>query len=80
MAKVLVLYYSMYGHIETPEQIAAHLVVLRDIQKRTGGFTEFVPLGFIHERNMLYNFMGSRPGASMSEDLRMVAIGRLFFR
>ena len=70
----------MYGHIESPRQIANHLEILRDIQKDTGGFTEFVPLGFIHERNMLYNFMGSRPGPSMAEDLRMIAVSRLFLR
>jgi 7,8-didemethyl-8-hydroxy-5-deazariboflavin synthase CofH subunit len=70
----------MYGHIEKPRHIAEHLVLLRDLQKETGGFTEFVPLGFIHERNMLYNFMGARPGSSMSEDLRMIAISRLFLR
>lgn len=70
----------MYGHIEEPHHIASHLALIRDVQKETGGFTEFVPLGFIHERNMLYNFMGSRPGASMQEDLRMIAVSRLFFR
>ena len=45
----------MYGHIESPRHLAAHMGLLRDIQKRTGGFTEFVPLGFIHELNELYN-------------------------
>ena len=70
----------MYGHIETPVQIANHLALLRDIQKDTGGFTEFVPLGFIHERNMLYHHLGSRPGPSMTEDLRMIAVARLFLR
>ena len=70
----------MYGHVETPEQVAAHLGLLRDIQKRTGGFTEFVPLGFIHEKNVLFNHLGARPGASMSEDLRMIAVARLFLR
>jgi FO synthase len=70
----------MYGHIETPEQVAAHLGLLRDIQKRTGGFTEFVPLGFIHEKNVLFNHMNARPGASMTEDLRMIAVSRLFLR
>jgi FO synthase len=70
----------MYGHIETPEQVADHLGLLRDIQKRTGGFTEFVPLGFIHDKNVLFNHMGARPGASMSEDLRMIAVARLFLR
>ena len=45
-----------------PATSRTHLGLLRDIQKDTGGFTEFVPLGFIHERNMLYNRLGSRPG------------------
>ena len=70
----------MYGHIEKPIHVARHLELLREIQKRTGGFTEFVPLGFIHERNMLYNLMGSRPGPSPLEDLRMLAVARLFLR
>jgi len=70
----------MYGHIETPEHIANHIALLRDIQKDTGGITEFVPLGFIHEKNMLYNVLGSRPGASMSEDLRLIAVSRLMLR
>ena len=70
----------MYGHIEEKRHIAAHLDLIREIQKETGGFTEFVPLGFIHERNLLYNLMGSRPGPSMDEDLRMVAVSRLFLR
>jgi len=70
----------MYGHIEKPHHIAGHLELLREIQKETGGFTEFVPLGFIHERNLLYNLMGARPGPSMEEDLRMIAVSRLFLR
>lgn len=70
----------MYGHIEKPEHVANHLALLRDIQKRTGGFTEFVPLGFIHQRNALYNHMGARAGSSMAEDLRVVAVARLFLR
>ena len=70
----------MYGHIEKPHHIAGHLDLIREIQKETGGFTEFVPLGFIHERNLLYNLMGARPGPSMEEDLRMIAVARLFLR
>ena len=70
----------MYGHIEQPRHIAAHLELIRDIQKRTGGFTEFVPLGFIHDKNVLFNHMHARPGASMPEDLRMIAVARLFLR
>jgi FO synthase len=70
----------MYGHIESHEHVANHLGLIREIQKRTGGFTEFVPLGFIHERNILFNHMNARPGASMPEDLRMIAVARLFLR
>ena len=70
----------MYGHIERVEHVAAHLALLRDIQKQTGGFTEFVPLGFIHERNILFNHMGARAGSSMPEDVRLVAVARLFLR
>jgi 7,8-didemethyl-8-hydroxy-5-deazariboflavin synthase CofH subunit len=70
----------MYGHVETVEHVANHLNLLRDLQKETGGFTEFVPLGFIHERNILFNHLESRPGASMPEDLRLIAVSRLFLR
>jgi 7,8-didemethyl-8-hydroxy-5-deazariboflavin synthase CofH subunit len=70
----------MYGHIEEPLHVARHLGLLRDIQKETGGFTEFVPLGFIHERNILFNHLGARPGSSAAEDLRIVAVARLFLR
>ena len=70
----------MYGHIESARHLAAHMGLLRDIQKRTGGFTEFVPLGFIHELNELYNVLGSRPGPGFYEDIRIVAVARLFLR
>ncbi len=70
----------MYGHIESPRHIAGHLELLRGIQKQTGGFTEFVPLGFIHHKTRLYNEQGSRAGATMPEDLKLVAIARLFLR
>ncbi len=70
----------MYGHIETPGHVARHLGLIREIQRRTGGFTEFVPLGFIHEKNVLFNHMDARPGASVSEDLRLIAVSRLFLR
>ncbi|MGI9592924.1 MAG: 5-amino-6-(D-ribitylamino)uracil--L-tyrosine 4-hydroxyphenyl transferase CofH, partial [Myxococcota bacterium] len=70
----------MYGHIESTRQVANHLTQLRDIQKETGGFSEFVPLGFIHERNILFNHLNARPGSSALEDLRLVAVARLFLR
>ena len=68
----------MYGHIETPEHVAAHLGLLRDIQKRTGGFTEFVPLGFIHEKNVLFNHMNARArrvdGRGPADDRRLAPL------
>ena len=70
----------MYGHIESPRHVAAHMGLIRDIQKETGGFTEFVPLGYIHDLNELYNVLGSRPGSTASEDLRIIAVARLFMR
>jgi FO synthase len=70
----------MYGHIEQVSHVARHLALLREIQQETGGFTEFVPLGFIHERNILFNHMGARAGSSMPEDVRLVAVARLFLR
>jgi FO synthase len=70
----------MYGHVEKPHHVSHHLDRIRELQKRTGGFTEFVPLGFIHHNTALYRDHGARPGASMPEDLRMIAIARLFLR
>ncbi len=70
----------MYGHIEKPEHVAAHMDLLRNLQKETGGFTEFVPLGFIHEKNLLGNVGFSRPGPSAADDLRLIAVARLFLR
>jgi FO synthase len=70
----------MYGHIERASHVAQHLALLRRIQQQTGGFTEFVPLGFIHEKNVLFNHMGARAGSSMPEDVRLVAVARLFLR
>jgi FO synthase len=70
----------MYGHIESARHVAAHMGLIRDIQKETGGFTEFVPLGYIHEMNELYNVLGSRPGSTASEDIRIIAVARLFMR
>jgi len=70
----------MYGHIERAEHVAAHLDLLRSLQKATGGFTEFVPLGFIHEKNLLGNIGFSRPGPSAADDMRLIAVARLFLR
>jgi FO synthase len=70
----------MYGHIEKPHHVAAHLHTIRELQKETGGFTEFVPLGFIHEKNALGHAEISRPGPSAADDLRLIAVSRLFLR
>ncbi|HYL61824.1 MAG TPA: 5-amino-6-(D-ribitylamino)uracil--L-tyrosine 4-hydroxyphenyl transferase CofH [Candidatus Methylomirabilis sp.] len=67
----------MYGHVEEPADWVRHLLLLRGIQKRTGGFTEFVPLGFIHQNTRLYRHGGARPGARREEHLRVHALSRV---
>src|SRR5712692_9219548 len=67
----------MYGHVEEPADWVRHMLLLRSIQKRTGGFTEFVPLGFIHEKTRLYRHGGARPGAKRDEHLRVHALARV---
>jgi len=69
----------MYGHVEEPADWVRHMLLLRAIQKRTGGFTEFVPLGFIHENTRLYRHGGARPGAKRDEHLRVHALARVLF-
>ena len=44
----------MYGHLESPTERMAHLGLLRSVQKETGGFTEFVPLSFVHSEAPLF--------------------------
>nr|WP_303715478.1 5-amino-6-(D-ribitylamino)uracil--L-tyrosine 4-hydroxyphenyl transferase CofH [Methanoculleus marisnigri] len=68
----------MYGHCETEADRARHFAVLREIQDDTGGFTEFVPLSFIHKNTPLYRAGLARPGATGREDLLMFAVSRLF--
>lgn len=71
----------MYGHIETTEHWLNHLILLRDIQKETGGFTEFVPLGFVHTHTDLYKHGAHnavvRPGPTEEEHLKIHALARL---
>jgi len=67
----------MYGHVEEPADWIRHMLLLRTIQKRTGGFTEFVPLGFVHENTRLYRQGGARPGANREEHLRVHALARV---
>ena len=68
----------MYGHIETVEHRAKHLKILRDLQDRTGGITEFVPLSFIHQNTPLYRHGVVDGGPSHDEDELVVAVARLF--
>jgi len=68
----------MYGHCESDEDRARHLAILREIQDETHGFTEFVPLSFIHMNTPIYKKGTARAGATGREDLLMVAIARLF--
>lgn len=69
----------MYGHIETPLHWARHLIRVRDLQERTGGFTEFVPLPYVHMEAPLYLKGKSRRGPSFREALLMHAVARLVF-
>jgi FO synthase subunit 2 len=68
----------MYGHCETEEDRAVHLSIIRRIQDETMGFTEFVPLSFVHQKTPLYNQGLARAGATGREDLLMTAVSRLF--
>jgi FO synthase subunit 2 len=70
----------MYGHVETPAHWVRHMALLRDIQKDTGGFTEFVPLSLIHSEAPMYAkalVPGVRPGATGLEVIRMHALARV---
>ena len=67
----------MYGHTELPEDWVRHILLLREIQKETGGFTEFVPLGFIHSQTKLFQIGGARAGRSEREDLIIHALARV---
>ncbi|MGB8771881.1 MAG: 5-amino-6-(D-ribitylamino)uracil--L-tyrosine 4-hydroxyphenyl transferase CofH [Candidatus Korobacteraceae bacterium] len=67
----------MYGHAETPEHWVNQLLLVRQIQSRTGGFTEFVPLGFIHDNTLLFAQGLSRAGATLEEHLKVHALARV---
>jgi 7,8-didemethyl-8-hydroxy-5-deazariboflavin synthase CofH subunit len=67
----------MYGHTERPEHWVRHMLLLREIQQETGGFTEFVPLGFIHSQTRLFQSGRARAGRSMHEDLIVHALARV---
>lgn len=68
----------MYGSCETSENRAEHLGILREIQDETHGFTELVPLTYIHTNTPLFKAGITRAGATGREDLLMIAVSRLF--
>jgi FO synthase len=69
----------MHGHIDHPIALARHYEVLREIQRETGGFTEFVPLPFVHMGAPIYLQGKSRPGPTWDEVVLIHAIARIAF-
>ena len=67
----------MYGHVDQPQHWARHLMRVRDLQKRTGGFTEFVPLPFVHMEAPLYLKGRARRGPTFREAILVHAVARL---
>ena len=67
----------MFGHVDRPEHWARHLLHIRDLQERTGGFTEFVPLPFVHMEAPLYLKGRARKGPTFRETVLMHAVSRL---
>lgn len=70
----------MYGHIEQPIHWIRHMALLRDIQKATGGFTEFVPLSLVHHEAPIWRYrvvQGVRQGATRTEVVKAHALARL---
>ncbi|MCG8413008.1 MAG: 5-amino-6-(D-ribitylamino)uracil--L-tyrosine 4-hydroxyphenyl transferase CofH [Pseudomonadales bacterium] len=69
----------MFGHVDRPEHWAAHLLAIRELQERSGGFTEFVPLPYVHMEAPMYLKGKSRRGPSYREAILMHAVPRLVF-
>ena len=67
----------MYGHVDTPAHWVGHLRVIRGIQERTGGFTEFVLLPFVHSSAPIYLAGLARPGPTRRENRAVHAVSRL---
>jgi FO synthase len=70
----------MFGAIEQPRHWARHLVITRSLQKETGGFTEFVPLPFVHMASPIYLQKKARRGPTFREALLMHAVARIAYR
>ena len=69
----------MFGHVDSPASWARHLAVVRHIQEETGGFTEFVPLPFVHMEAPIYRQGRARPGPTWDEVVLVHAVARLAF-
>ena len=67
----------MYGHTETPAHWVRQMMLLGKIQSETGGFTEFVPLGFVHQNTLLFHQGLARTGPTLAEHLKVHALARL---
>jgi FO synthase len=67
----------MFGHVEDTRAWATHLLHIRDLQERTGGLTEFVPLPFVHMEAPMYLKTGARRGPTWRETMLMHAVARL---
>jgi FO synthase len=67
----------MFGHVDGAQNWARHLLRLRDQQRASGGFTEFVPLPFVHMEAPIYLQGRARPGPTFRESLLVHAVGRL---
>jgi 7,8-didemethyl-8-hydroxy-5-deazariboflavin synthase CofH subunit len=67
----------MYGHTETPAHWLRQMLLLREIQSETGGFTEFVPLGFVHQNTLLFHQGLARTGPTLAEHLKVHALARV---
>jgi 7,8-didemethyl-8-hydroxy-5-deazariboflavin synthase CofH subunit len=67
----------MYGHAETPAHWVRQMRLLREIQDETGGFTEFVPLGFVHQNTLLFHQGLARSGPTLAEHLKVHALARV---
>ncbi|CAM3904206.1 5-amino-6-(D-ribitylamino)uracil--L-tyrosine 4-hydroxyphenyl transferase CofH [Alkalicoccus chagannorensis] len=69
----------MYGHVEDYDDWARHLLRLRRIQRDTGGFTEFVPLGFIHSNTHIFRIGKAKAGGTEEDHIKMHALARIVF-
>ena len=67
----------MFGHVDQPRHWARHLLRIRELQAETGGFTELVPLPFVHMEAPIYLKGGARKGPTWREALLMHAVARL---